>query len=279
MSEIRSKYKGSVKPSYHDESVLITSIKYTKVVKTLVVASLSDKVEKSSSPLNAGSNDTVSPSESDTLESKALRPVTQKMQSRLYSTAASLPYVKIIKPPKVSGVCLYSRMPSLLKLERSSNGSFKFNLDGINLLHSQRLKEVLDSISEKIKEVESINAKGYVNTTSLSNYPVLCNYLDAYVLCKKLEVADPDGVMSTVERLKIIDSTLTLREKRVLIIWFYSLLNLNMYYLILDVLYRLGVGLSNARANEWLEGTLLPEEEKLLIADLIVDLKTYANKL
>jgi hypothetical protein len=95
MTEIRSKYKGEVKSSYHDESILITSIKYTKVIKTLVVASLSDKVGKSSSSLNAGSNDTVSPSVSDPT---ALSP---KMQSRHYSTKASVPYTKIMKEPKL----------------------------------------------------------------------------------------------------------------------------------------------------------------------------------
>jgi len=225
MSEVRSKYKGKVKSSYHDESVLITSIKYTKVIKTLVLASLSDKVLNPSSPLNTGLNDTVSPTVSDPLESKAqkvpepLSSVTPKMQSRHYSTKASVPYTKIMKTPKVDGVCFYSRMPSLIKLKRSSNGSFNFdldgiNLDGINLLHSQRLKEVLDCITVKINEVESINAKGYVNTTRLSDYPVLNGYLDTYVKIKELEKMDSDAL----SRLEKLDSCLTLREKRVLIV-------------------------------------------------------------
>jgi hypothetical protein len=111
-------------------------------------------------------------------------------------------------------------MPSLIKLERSSNGSFKFNLDDINLLHSQRLKEILDSISEKIKEVESLNAKGYVNTTRLSDYPLLNGYLDSYVKNKELEEMDSGALsrLSTRERMEKLDSSLTLREKRVLIV-------------------------------------------------------------
>lgn len=240
MAEIRSKYKGEVKSSYHDESILITSIKYTKVIKTLVVASLSDKVVKSSSSLITDSNDTVSPSVSDPSESKALKvtsalsPVTPKIHSRHYSTWSGgmgdgydmgvemgflSPITKIVKDPKVEAVCL-KRLPSLIKLERSSNGSFKFNLDGVNLLHSQRLKEVLDEIIKKVRDVESINAKGYVNTTRLSDYPILKTYLDTYVKSKKLEKLDTDTLagLSTVERLEKLDSILTLREKRVLIV-------------------------------------------------------------
>jgi len=162
----------------HSPVLLITSIKYTKV----------------SDPT-------------------ALSP---KMQSHHYSTTAIVPYTKIMKTPKVDGMCFYSRMPSLIKLERSSNGSFKYDLDGINLLHSQRLKEILDSITEKIKEVESINAKGYVNTTRLSDYPLLNGYLDTYVKSKKVKIKKLG--LSTVERLEKLDSSLTLREKRVLIV-------------------------------------------------------------
>jgi len=49
-----------------------------------------------------------------------------------------------------------------------------------------------------------------------------------------------------------------------------------MFYLIIDVLDRLGVGMSSTRVNGLLETDVLTEGEKILIADLIVDLKTYA---
>jgi len=49
-----------------------------------------------------------------------------------------------------------------------------------------------------------------------------------------------------------------------------------MFYLIIDVLDRLGIGLSGSRVNSILETDVLTESEKILIADLIVDLKTCA---
>lgn len=162
---------------------------------------------------------------------------------------------------------------------RSPNGSFSFDgIESVNLLHSRHLKDILDSITGKILDIESINAKGYVNSTRLSDYPVLSGYLEAYVKSKKLAKMGADALegLSAQERMKRIDSELTLREKRVLIIWFYSLFNLNMFYLILEVLDRLGVGLSNTRANELLESGVLTENERLRIADLIVDIKTCA---
>ena len=54
-----------------------------------------------------------------------------------------------------------------------------------------------------------------------------------------------------------------------------------MFYLIIDVLGRLGLGLgkSSSAVDSILEAAALTEGEKILIADLIVDLKTYAIKL
>lgn len=291
MSELRSMHK--LRGSYHDECVLITSIKYTKVIKTLVVESLPDSSVISDQVSNAESNDPVVFSGSDSIESEVSNvsvSVSSKASdglsfankvgnSRPYSTKASVPYHKINTPPVVNRVCLFSRFPSVIRLERSTNGSFYFDgLDAVNLLHSQRLKEILDGITGKILEIDSINDKGYVNSTRLSDYPVLRDYLDSYVKPKKLEKLDDETLagLSNQKRLNLIDSALTLREKRIMIIWFYSLFNLNMFYLILDVLDRLGIGLSSTRATELLETSVLTEEERLLIADLIVDLKTYA---
>lgn len=218
-----------LKDSYHDEGVLITSIKYTKIIKTLVVESLPESSVKSVQLSNAESNDPVPFSGSDSNESEApvsgigsgLNPVNKKIQTRPYSTMSSVPYYKINKVPSVKQVCLYSRVPSLIRLERSKNGSFYFDgLESVNLLHSQRLKEILDSITGKIMEIDSLNDKGYVNSTRLSDYPVLCGYLEAYIKSKKLENLDEDALvgLSVQERLNKIDSVLTLREKRVLII-------------------------------------------------------------
>jgi hypothetical protein len=190
----------------------------------------------------------------------------------------SEPYQKINIAQPGGSLCLFTRVPSLIKLARHSNGSFYLDgLESNNLMHSQRLREILDSIIAKILELESINAKGYVNSTRLSDYPILSGYLEPYV--KSVKLASLDGVglakLSEQGKLNLIDSELTLREKRVIITWFYSLFNLNLYYLILDVLDRLG--LANTEAFENPE--VLDEKEKFLIADLIADLKTYAGKL
>lgn len=115
MSELRSLYKGRIESVYHEESILITSIKYTRVVKTLVVASLPDNVVNSSSqPLITASDDTVSPSVSDPSESKdsmsgsgsskvsvSLSPVTKMIHSRHYSTKVSVP-LSLVPVKKIS---------------------------------------------------------------------------------------------------------------------------------------------------------------------------------
>lgn len=54
--------------------------------------------------------------------------------------------------------------------------------------------------------------------------------------------------------------------------------NLNIYSLLLDVLYRLGVGLSLKKLEEVLELSNLSESDKVLVHDLIVDLQTCALK-
>jgi len=245
MSELRSLYKGRIESEYHDETILITSIKYTRVVKTLVVASLPDNVDKSPSPpLITGSNDAVSPSVSGPSESKVSNGVkvaplgvlgnkksVNQIQSREFSSSSSssssssikssqplslVPYYKINTLPKLNQICLYSRKPSVITMERLLTGQYSFgDLRCVNLLHSQRLKEILDCITEEISKIESINDKGYVNTTRLSDYPVLNNYLDTYVKNKDSDVLVG---LSNRERLEKLDSSLSLREKRVLIV-------------------------------------------------------------
>jgi hypothetical protein len=161
-----------------------------------------------------------------------------------------------------------SRAPPIIRLVRDSNGSFTFEgLESNNLLHSQRLKEILDGIKGKIRELESVTDKGYINSTRLSDFPVLSGYLRPYIKSKRLEKLDGVALskLSEKEILQILDKELTFREKRVLIIWFYSLFNLNLFYLILEVLNRLGS----------VNTEILSEELK----DLIEDLKTYAGKL
>jgi len=273
MSELRTEREG-IAPEYHDEKLLITSIKYTRVVRTLVVASLPSKevLKSESQPLITGPYDAVSPSVSGPSESKALKvtealsPVTQKMQSRQYSTNAIVPYTKIIPEPKLEGVCL-NRVPSLIKLVRSPNGSYKFEgLETSNLLGYRALNNILNEVKKKQRELESLTFKGYVNSTRLSDYPVLSGYLEAYVKCKKLEKMDPEALLglSDQEKMNMIDNVLTMNEKRVLVVWLYSLFNLNMYSLLVDILSKIGDP----------ETKDCTDEEK----DMIEDLKSYALK-
>lgn len=299
MSELREASKGGLRAYYHGEELLITSIKYTMVVTKIVEESLPVKPESDAVPVMTskdGTKDSEQPlsefvsneqevlGEEDLGEedlgnlnnpgrgasgySKLSDCVKSVNISRSYSTKASSPYEKINIAPVVNHVCLYHRVPSLIRLERGENGSFYFEgLNSTNLLHSQRLKEILNGIIGIIRELESVNDKGYINSTRLSDYPVLSGYLRPYVKSKFLEKLD-DGALARLsesEKSSVIDKELTLREKRVLIIWFYSLFNLNLFYLIIDVLNRLG------SANT----ELLSEELK----DLIEDLKTYAGKL
>jgi hypothetical protein len=272
MSELRLKYGDKMKSSYHDESILISSIKYTKILKTLVVVSLPAETVKSDQALSAGSNDPVPFSGSDSIESEApvsglgsvLNPVNKKIQTRHYSTKALLPYYKINNAPSVKQVCLFSRVPPVIRLERSKNGSFYFSgLESVDVLHGRHLKDILDGIIGKVRELESVNDKGYQNSTRLSDYPVLSGYLIPYVKSKKLESMSMKD-MNEKDILNTLDKVLTLNEKRVLVVWFYSLFNLNMYYLIIDILDKMGDPKTIEYSDE--------------VKDLIEDFKTYASR-
>lgn len=119
--------------------------------------------------------------------------------------------------------CILPEEPSkasvlpVIRLERKEDGSFYFSgLDeykNSELLDSRILKEILDCITGKIRELESVNDKGYINFTQLSKYPVLCDYLPAYVILKEDLPADSDYE----DQLDALDSSLSLREKRVII--------------------------------------------------------------
>jgi hypothetical protein len=234
MSELRILYKDKIKGSYHDESVLITSIKYTKVLKNLVVVSLPENPPKSEQASNAASKDPGTLTGSDVYDPEVykspaskgsdalkLKPLNIINTSRAYSTMKSEPYQKINIAQPGGSLCLFSRAPSIIRLARHSNGSFYFEgLDSNNLIHSQRLKEILNGIIGKIRELESVNDKGYINSTRLSDYPVLSGYLRPYVNSKVLAKYDDSALANLSEKakLQIIDKELTLREKRVLII-------------------------------------------------------------
>ena len=73
----------------------------------------------------------------------------------------------------------------LIRLERLHTGSFYFSgLESISseeLLHSDRLKEIYESITGIVRELESINDRGYITSTKLSDFPVLSGYLEEYV--------------------------------------------------------------------------------------------------
>jgi hypothetical protein len=166
---------------------------------------------------------------------------------------------------------LVSGRTPLISLVRGSSGSYTLSgLEGVNLFHSQRLREILKIIKSVSKELESINIRGFVTSTHLSDYPIMKDYLKEYVK------ADPRHKGGS--SLKSLDSRLTLREKRVLVGWLHTLFSLNMYTLILGVLHRLGVGQSKSKLLEVLESSNLSGSEKELVHDLILDLQTLSFK-
>jgi hypothetical protein len=172
---------------------------------------------------------------------------------------------------KVTYEYIVSNKSPVIKLVRDRSGSYTLSgLDGVNLLHSQRLREILKSISSVSEELESINARGYVNSTKLSDFPVLSGYLKEYVKPK----AGAKGENS----LNQLDSCLTLREKRVLVGWFHTLFSLNMYTEIYEVLTLLGVGISHKELSKMLETSNLSGSEKEIVHDQILDLQTYARQ-
>lgn len=236
--ELRGSSKFGISACYPGEELPITSIKYARVVTTIVEDSLPSKASNPSSELvsanpsselvsaNEETKDSEEPlSESVSNESKVYGQVALGSASvgskRYYSTKAIVPYQKENIVPQPAGIVPFHRVPSLIKMVRSPNGSFKFDgLDLVNLLHSRGLKDVLDSIKGKMRELESINDKGYINSTRLSDYPVLSGYLKPYVKSKKLDKLEIDELESMGEQgiLNLLDKGLTLREKRVLVV-------------------------------------------------------------
>jgi hypothetical protein len=240
MSEVREVYK-DVRASYPGEDVKITNVKCTKVMKPLLEYKMSviDSTPISDSKVVSKDPDTgLKPEaetgslsdESDSYKllskeqgSKPKAP-NQKPGVRSYSTKVSFSKnwsksVVEYSLPQQQYICL-PRVPSIIRLVRGSNGSFYFEgLESTNLLHSHRLREVLSSITGKIRELESINDKGYITSTKISDYPVLSGYLKSYVTNDSLSRLSVEGLAKLGDRgvLNILDESLTLREKRVLI--------------------------------------------------------------
>jgi hypothetical protein len=235
----------------------ITSIKYKRVQVSLVEETLPVKASSSFASKESGLSREV-PS------SKKL------LQLREYSTTT----VKT-SPSRIVGIVPFHRVPPSVTLKRLDNGSFEFEgLDRAHLLNVRPLTDILHLLKEKLRELESINSRGYINSTRLSAYPILSGYLPSYVEAPKKDLSSK----TEEELIQILDDRLTLNEKRVLVVWFHSLFNLNMYSLLLDVLYRLGVGLSSTKLFEVLEGSNLSSLDKVQVSDLIMDLKTYVWK-
>jgi hypothetical protein len=301
MSELRDMHKNKIKDYYHGEEVIITSIKYTRVVTTLVEEIMPDKISESSSTMTqkGESSSTMTQKgeakdfEQPLSESVSIEPGftrlgkkngVNQMQSRQFSTKKSEP-VSLV--PYVSPrLDLVPRVISLLRDEK-----VLFYLDDIsmNLLNvdSPDLKEHLSSLITLIRRIyesmESVNAGGYCNITRLSDIPVISDYLKVYVQTTDPELTDYLKSSRALDEiglqrvLKHFDEVLTQREKVVLLPWLSSLLNLNMYYILIDVLYRLGVDRRETQSktlSESLSESLTIEET---IYDLIEDLKTYSD--
>lgn len=243
------------------EGMELTSIKYERLI--LVQETLPQSSVKSPDAVAPSADSASLPSRVETL----VNSVPQKIQSRHYSTKASFPCQKEIIVPQPVGIVPFHRVPAVIRLSRLANGSFKFDgLDTVNLMHVRPLQAVLNEVRGKLRDLESITAKGYVNSTCLSDYPVLSGYLEAYVKCKKFDKMEPEALsrLSVQEKLSMLDSVLTLNEKRVLVVWLYSLFNLNMYYLLIDILGKCG------------DPQTMDSSED--IKDIIEDLKSYASK-
>jgi hypothetical protein len=298
-------YKDQIKVSYHDENVLITSIRYTK--KTLVEENLPSIAPNSdTSSSKAASKDPVAFTGSDAFESEVsnvgvlgmlkspvagvsesskvsdtlkLNSVNNKNSSRSYSThvVPAMDLVSYVVPAM-------DLVPYGVRLLRKSNG--KFYIEGINLLNPDspdlkvHLSVLIAQISGLMREIESVNAGGYCNLTRLSDIPVISDYLKVYVQSDKPEISDYLKSEEALDQLgkhgvlKAIDKLLTQHEKRVLLPWLSSLLNLNMYYLLIDVLDRLGVG---AQVSPNLsQSESLSTEDQEIIYDLIEDIQTYS---
>lgn len=118
---------------------------------------------------------------------------------------------------------------------------FNVDLDRDSLLNVRLLSELLGVIDTEVREIESISAAGYVNTTSLSDLGVLSGYLVRFVNKAKLSESESKNwaSYSLGEKVLKLDGLLTFNEKRILLPWLSSLFHMNMYYLLVDVLHRL----------------------------------------
>jgi hypothetical protein len=235
MSDLREASKGGLRASYHGEELLITSIKYTRVVTTIVEESLpvkpvSDAVSVMTS--KDGTKDSEQPlSESVSNEEEVLgKPgapasgyskLSDGVKSvRNYSThtrthtrspvqvsdsVSLVPYVKSDKAivPYVSGFkAEEAQFHSEISLLRSENGSFYLNNvglltpDSINLrIHLRQLIALLNGLK---KELESVNSNGYCNLTRISDVPVLSGYLINYVNSDIIDSLSSDGNLSSL---------------------------------------------------------------------------------
>jgi hypothetical protein len=274
-----------------EEKVLITSIKYTKPVPTLFEVCLPDISAVSDTPSNVASKDAGTFTVSDAFDTEvsniggynsAKKSVNNISKSRSYSTLtltldrssilALVPYVR-------SPLDIVPTAP--ISFIRDRSGFFKF--EGLGVIYEKspdllrHLGDVINEISGVLKEIESVNTSGYCNLTGLSDLPVLSGYLKSFVNNEKLAALSIEGLAKLGERgvLNTLDKSLTLGEKRVLLPWLYSLLNLNLYSLLLDVLDRLGSFSGSSLSLS--ESLSLYEKEK--IYDLIEDVKTYTDLL
>lgn len=223
MLEMREASKDGIRSNYHGEELLITSIKYTRVVTTIVEDSLPEKpssevvsvmaskeeTKDSEQPLSASVSSeyevfTKPPGNPDFQKlpgspesgcSKISDGVKSVTSSRSYSTqthrpvqiSASVSLVPYVSPP----VDLVPRKISLL---RGVNGSFYLDEVSMNLLNidSPDLKDHLSSLITQIRgvyeSIESVNAGGYCNITRLSDMPEISSYLNVYVHHPKSDI-------------------------------------------------------------------------------------------
>jgi hypothetical protein len=293
MSELREASKGGLRACYHGEELLITSIKYTRVVTTIVEESLPVKPVSDVASVMTSKDETKDPvaplSGSVSFEPEASSVgVLGKLkggnliQARSFCTMKSEP-VSLV--PYVSP--RLDLVPRVINLLRDEKGSFYLDEISMNLLNvdSPDLKEHLSRLITLIRvmyqSIESVNDGGYCNITRLSDIPVISDYLKVYVQTTDPELTDYLKSIRALDEiglqrvLKHFDEVLTQREKVVLLPWLSSLLNLNMYYILIDVLYRLGVDRRETQSITLSESLTIEEKES--IYDLIEDLKTYSD--
>jgi len=80
------------------------------------------------------------------------------------------------------------------------------------------LRKLLSDLGKIEAELVSVTAKGYVEDSKLSTFPVLKDYLKTYVQSKTLDgmSAEKMKLLSNQKILDIIDGDLTMREKPII---------------------------------------------------------------